>query len=149
MRLIIACDPNGGIGINNQLPWKSLDKDLTRFKNLTLGGTIIMGRNTWNSLTLAPLPDRVNIVITKTRIHNDNVLVNETTDIFDHFPDAWIIGGAQLVNSSWDKITEVHLSRTFAEYHCDTFIDLVQLSKFYNTHTERCSDHTYEVWKRL
>lgn len=149
MRLIIACDPNGGIGINNQLPWKSLDRDLARFKNLTSGGIVIMGRNTWNSLPFAPLPNRVNIVISKTRINDDQVLVNESIDIFDHFPDAWIIGGAQLVNSSWDKITEVHLSRTFAEYHCDTFIDLVQLANFHNTYTEQCSDHTYEVWKRL
>jgi dihydrofolate reductase len=148
MRLIVACTPCGGIGINNKLPWDNLDGDLIRFKRLTSGGIIIMGKNTWKSLPIVPLPDRINIVITKTRIHDRTVLVNQTTDIFDHFPEAWIIGGAQLINSSWDKITEVHLSRTFAEYHCDTFIDLVQLSKFSNTYTEHCSDHTYEIWKK-
>lgn len=147
MRLIVACDPNGGIGINNSLPWSTLHGDLERFKYLTTGYPIIMGRKTWESLPKKPLPNRVNIVITNSNIHN--IITSPSLDICDMYTNAWLIGGANLIEQCWDKITEVHLSRTFAEYHCDAFIDLVQLANFHNTYTEQCSDHTYEVWKRL
>ncbi len=50
MKLIIACDPNGGIGYENRLPWSNIQGDLPRFKRLTEGQTVIMGRNTWDSL---------------------------------------------------------------------------------------------------
>ena len=63
MKAILAMTPNGGIGLNNQLPWESLEGDLKRFKELTTGGTIVMGRSTWDSLPKKPLPNRKSIVI--------------------------------------------------------------------------------------
>jgi dihydrofolate reductase len=50
MKLIVACDPKGGIGYNNKLPWSNIQGDLPRFKNLTQGQVVVMGRNTWDSL---------------------------------------------------------------------------------------------------
>lgn len=147
MKLIVACDPNGGIGINNTLPWPKLKGDLARFRELTEDKIVVMGRQTWNSLPVKPLPNRLNIVITTKRILAD-VLVSESLHVLDHFPDAWLIGGAMLINACWDKITEVHLSRTFAEYDCDRFIDLVKLKDFTMTHIEHCEDHTYEIWNK-
>lgn len=61
--LIAAVAANGVIGVNNTLPWR-LPDDLKRFKALTLGHPIIMGRKTWESLG-RPLPGRHNIVITR------------------------------------------------------------------------------------
>lgn len=61
--IIAATDLNGVIGIDNRLPWNS-PADLKRFKEITLGQVVIMGRNTYNSIG-RPLPDRCNIVITK------------------------------------------------------------------------------------
>lgn len=61
--LIAAVAANGVIGANNTLPWR-LPDDLKRFKALTLGHPIIMGRKTWESLG-RPLPGRHNIVITR------------------------------------------------------------------------------------
>lgn len=57
------------IGRNNDLIWKGLKEDLARFKRLTSGHPVIMGRNTWLSLPekFRPLPDRTNIVITSTK----------------------------------------------------------------------------------
>ena len=55
MKAILAMTPNGGIGLNNQLPWDSLEGDLKRFKELTTGQTIVMGRSTWESLPKKPL----------------------------------------------------------------------------------------------
>jgi dihydrofolate reductase len=63
--VIAAVASNGVIGIDNRLPWR-LPADLKRFRALTTGHTIIMGRRTWQSLPHA-LPDRQNIVVTRAR----------------------------------------------------------------------------------
>ena len=66
MKAILACDTHGGIGYKNKLPWKNLQGDLPRFKALTTGQPIVMGKNTWDSLPFKPLPNRLNIVVSST-----------------------------------------------------------------------------------
>ena len=63
--LIAAVAANGIIGARGRLPWH-LSEDLRHFKRLTLGHPVIMGRRTWESLDLRPLPGRENIVVTRT-----------------------------------------------------------------------------------
>src|SRR5438045_809694 len=65
LALIAAVAQNGVIGADNRLPWR-LPEDLRRFKALTIGHTVVMGRRTWESLPRA-LPDRQNVVITRQR----------------------------------------------------------------------------------
>lgn len=60
--LIVARDRNGAIGKGNDIPWYA-PEDLQFFKRETLGGAIIMGRNTWDSLPFKPLKNRLNIVV--------------------------------------------------------------------------------------
>jgi len=55
------------IGVDNGIPWK-LPNDLKLFKALTTGSTVVMGRNTWDSLPVHPLPGRRNIVLTSSSI---------------------------------------------------------------------------------
>ena len=62
--LIVAVAENGVIGVNGALPWH-IPEDLKRFKALTLGKPMIMGRKTWDSLPRRPLPGRTNIVVTR------------------------------------------------------------------------------------
>lgn len=149
MKLIVACDPRGGIGYNNKLPWDKLQGDLPRLKELTTGKVVLMGRNTWESLPKKPLPNRINVVVTK----QDIMGVTTFTSLPDRdqmdLTDVWLIGGAMLINSSWHLIEEVHLSRTFAEHTCDVFIDLVKLEReFICWFKEDLTDHSYEIWKR-
>ena len=66
IHLIWAQDRNGGIGQNGKLPWH-IAEDLKNFKSLTLNSTIIMGRKTWDSLPVKPLPNRKNIILSKTK----------------------------------------------------------------------------------
>ncbi len=149
MKLIVACDPNGGIGYQNKLPWSNIQGDLPRFKRLTDDCIIVMGRKTWESLPKKPLPNRTNLIITSKLMTNlpDDAFTTMTID--DITDDAWIIGGAQLINSSWHKIHEVHLTRVYDHYTCDTFIDLVYLeANFTRTWSEVFPDHRYEIWKR-
>jgi dihydrofolate reductase len=147
MKAIIACDPKGGIGYQNKLPWSKIEGDLPRFKELTTGKTVVMGRNTWDSLPRKPLPNRINYVVSS---HGpiEGAIVGPL-DFLNRDSDDWIIGGAMLILSCWDSIDEIHLSRTFTEYTCDTFIDLLKLEQeFACWFKEELTDHSYEIWKR-
>jgi dihydrofolate reductase len=149
MKLIIACDPNGGIGYENKLPWSKIEGDLPRFKALTTGKKIVMGRNTYESLPIKPLPNRINIVVSSKLI--EGVLTIPNISILDsiNLKDAWMIGGARLVNTNWWCIDEIHLTKTFTEYTCDSFIDLLYLEKLFKLETvEGFNDHVYQIWKR-
>jgi dihydrofolate reductase len=145
MKLIVACDPKGGIGYNNKLPWSKIEGDLPRFKELTQGQNIVMGRNTWESLPKKPLPNRTNYVLSSKAVGQA-----VTVSAIDLIPDdSWIIGGAKVIETCWSLIDEIHLSRTFTEYTCDTFINLVKLEEdFVCWFKENLSDHSYEIWKR-
>lgn len=150
MKLIVACDPTGGIGYNNKLPWSNIQGDLPRFKHLTQSQVVVMGRNTWESLPKKPLLGRLNFIVTsKNLVLPFGAIQIPNLNHFTEFKDAWLIGGAKLINSNWHMIDEVHLTKTFSKYTCDSFIDLIQLSKDYSCeYSENFSDHTYQIWKK-
>jgi len=155
MKLILACDPDGGIGYQNRLPWSNIQGDLPRFKRLTDGKTVIMGRNTWDSLPKKPLPNRTNIVITSRPLepehdYTDTLRFSELNNW--NRPDDvefWLIGGAKLIEGYWKEIDEIHLTKVYDHYTCDTFIDLLYIeANFTRTWSEVFPDHRYEIWKR-
>ena len=162
MKAILACEKNGGIGYRGSMPWPKQSKDLKRFKELTTGKTVIMGRGTWEATGMPkPLPNRMNIVVTSQEIPLEDYLpamheykgtavgwTNSLDDMADT-EDKWIIGGAKLVDSAWDLIHEIHLSHLHKEYECDTHIDLSKLRQdFYCERSILCMTHCYEIWKR-
>ena len=67
IHLIWAQEINSGIGKDGKLPW-NISEDLKNFKKLTLDSTILMGRNTWESLPIRPLPERRNIVLSSKEV---------------------------------------------------------------------------------
>ena len=152
MKLIIATDPNGGIGCQNRLPWDNIQCDLPRFKRLTDGQTVIMGRNTWDSLPKKPLPGRINIVVSSRPLESEHHTVIRATDMSFNRPDDvefWLIGGAKLIESCWDLIDEVHLTKVQDHYTCDTFVNLLYIeANFVQTYSEMFPDHEYQIWKR-
>ena len=152
MKLILACDPNGGIGYQNKLPWTNIRGDLPRFKCLTDGKNVIMGRNTWDSLPKKPLPGRLNFVVSSSELEAEHHNVIRVPDMEFNQPsdvEFWIIGGAKLVETSWKNIDEIHLTKVYDHYTCDTFIDLLYVEhNFIRTWSEIFPDHAYEIWKR-
>ncbi|MCI2397877.1 dihydrofolate reductase [Aliiroseovarius subalbicans] len=72
LTLIVARDRNGAIGKDNDIPWHA-PEDLAFFKRETLGGAIIMGRNTWDSLPFKPLKDRLNLVVSTRGVAAEHV----------------------------------------------------------------------------
>ena len=147
MKLIIACTPSGGIGYNNKLPWSNIQGDLPRFRNLTQGQVVVMGRNTWESLPKKPLPNRINYVFSH---HTVEGAITLSDPVFlESMKDGWIIGGASVIESCWHLIDEVHLTKTFTEYTCDAFINLLYLEQNYTCwFSEHHTDHVYQIWKR-
>lgn len=152
MKLIIACDPEGGIGYQNKLPWTNIQGDLPRFKRLTAGKKVIMGRNTWDSLPKKPLPDRVNFVISSRPLEEEYENTFLVPNLSFYRPDDvefWLIGGAKLIDSCWQEIDEIHLTKIYDLYTCDTYIDLIYIeANFTRTYSEVFPDHKYEIWKR-
>lgn len=138
MKAILACTPSGGIGKDNRLPWAKLEGDLPRFKNLTSGKTVVMGRKTYESIGFG-LPNRTNLVFSRGKV----------LPIKDYGPDAWVIGGAEIFNLFYQYIDELHLSMTNLEYECDTFINLDKVvSDFRLVSFETLKEHTYQIWTR-
>ena len=99
--ILVAISPEGIIGKDNTIPWH-YSEDLKRFKRLTIGKTVIMGRNTWESLPIKPLPDRRNIVITRSLIENVECFksINEALKTCEG--DIWFIGGAGIYEEAMD-----------------------------------------------
>ena len=95
--LIWAQSTSGIIGRDNGIPWR-LPEDQARFKELTLGSTVVMGRLTWESLPakVRPLPGRRNVVITRQAgyVADGAEVVTSLRDA--PLDDAWVIGGAQI-----------------------------------------------------
>lgn len=149
MKAILACDLHGGIGVNGHLPWKSLDGDMLRFKNLTQNSTVVMGHKTWVSLPKKPLPNRKNIIISRTCTHiKDAEVINSILELAQ-LNNAWFIGGAELLQHVWPYINEFHLTQANQIFNCDTFIDLSYLHQNFNcTYKQQYTDNSYEIWLR-
>lgn len=150
MKLIVACDNNGGIGYKNNLPWPKINGDLARFKKLTYGNVVIMGRKTWESLPIKPLPNRLHFIVSSTvGFYPNSCFTIPNLNYISSYKNGWIIGGAKLIDSSWDYIDEIHLTTTFESYVCDTFIDTKHIYKNYKIiHGTGHGDHNYEILVR-
>ena len=135
---IMAMDRNGGVGYNNQLPWPHLPADMRYFKNVTSGNTVVMGRKTWESMGSKPLPNRVNVVLTRgsSEIPGTDLVVNSLSTeqlghIFSHFErNIYIIGGPSIIKEYADILSGLHITHIDAEFECDTFFDQNILNRF-------------------
>lgn len=127
---VVAVSANGVIGSENAMPWR-LSTDLQRFKKLTLGKPVIMGRKTWQSLG-RPLPGRTNIVITRDASYKaDGAVVVPTIAagleagiaavLQAGIDEVCIIGGAQIYAQAMEQATRLHVTHINAEIDGDAF----------------------------
>ena len=100
--ILVAISNEGIIGKDNTIPWH-YSEDLKRFKRLTVGKTIIMGRKTWESLPIKPLPDRRNIVITRSLIEEVECFQSIDEALETCQGDVWFIGGAGIYEEAMQK----------------------------------------------
>lgn len=130
IKLIIAVDKNGVMGVDNKLPWK-LSDDLIHFKNVTSNSPLIMGSKTYDSLP-GILPNREHIVLSKTMEGDENksvfTSIYEAIDycIESDYEDVYVIGGANIIKQFnylrlFDELIITHVD---CEVEGDTKIDL-------------------------
>jgi dihydrofolate reductase len=122
--IVVATDERGAIGRDGQLPWR-LPDDLKRFKALTLGKPVVMGRKTWDSIG-KPLPGRLNIVVTRqeglalpgaTVVHSLGDALAQAGDA----AEVCVIGGAEIYALALPLADTVHLTRVHAIVAADTY----------------------------
>ena len=133
---IFAVDAAGGLGKSGTLPWPKDPEDLKWFRSNTVGGVVVMGKNTWiDPMMPKPLPDRMNIVITSKEHHLCDaahmVISGSNLEGFLRTLDnihpnrfIWIIGGAQLLKSTSHMVDRIYLTRFDESYECDVTIDI-------------------------
>jgi dihydrofolate reductase len=123
MKLIIiaAIARNRVIGKNGKLPWH-IPEDLARFKQLTAGHTVIMGRRTYDSLD-NPLPNRVNIVITSRVINGVKSFpsLEFALQALKNEKEVFVIGGGRLFTDALRSADELRLTLVDREVDGDTF----------------------------
>ncbi len=155
--VILAIADNGVIGKDNDLPWR-LSADLKRFKALTTGHTIIMGRRTWESLG-RPLPERRSIVVTR-----QSDYVAQGADVAHSLDDAvalagedevFVIGGRALFDEALPRADRLYLTRVHASVDGDVRFGPIDLTRWRLTEsTSHASDErnehdmTFEVYER-
>jgi dihydrofolate reductase len=140
--LVVAVAQNGVIGHCNGLPWH-IPEDLKRFKALTMGKPVIMGRKTWDSIPRKPLAGRKNIVITRNReFHADGALVAH------NFSDAvalaqsngkdeiMVIGGEAIFAAALPVADTIHLTEVAASPQGDAFMPAIERSRWLETARE-------------
>jgi len=116
--LVVAVADNGVIGVNNQLPWR-LPNDLQRFKAITMGKAIIMGRKTFESIG-KPLPGRRNIVVSRRAdlaIEGCDVAssIQAAIDAADGGDELMVIGGADIYRQALPMAKRIYLTRVHAD----------------------------------
>ncbi|MBB2145376.1 dihydrofolate reductase [Pedobacter sp. LMG 31464] len=122
--IVVAISENNAIGKDNQLLWY-LPADLKHFKEITTGGTIIMGRKTYDSIG-KPLPNRRNIVITrKTDLEIAGVEVvnslQEALSLCEQEKEVFIIGGAEIYKHALVFTNRIYLTTVHQSYEADAF----------------------------
>jgi len=139
LALIAAVASNGVIGIGNALPWY-LPEDLKRFRALTTGHAVIMGRKTWDSLGRA-LPSRQNIVVTRQQGYlADGVIIASSLDAAIRSttlpPPVFCIGGAELFSVALPGAELMYLTEIARPIAGDTFFPAFDRREWQETSRE-------------
>lgn len=108
--MIVAVSQDGVIGLNGAIPWH-YKGDLQRFKRLTMGAVIVMGRATWDSLPKKPLPGRRNVVITSRPIEGvESYPSIDAALCAIGATDVWFIGGARIYEEAMKHVDVIDVT---------------------------------------
>lgn len=137
LSLIVAMTKDRVIGRNNQLPWH-LSADLKRFKRLTMGHPIIMGRKTFDSIG-KPLPGRENVVVTRDQgmkiegVRLAHSLEEALAPYKNKEEECFVIGGAALFAQAFPKASKIYLTWIETPVQGDVFFPPFDLNKEFKT----------------
>ena len=157
--IIVAIASNYAIGKDNELLWHISD-DLKRFKRITSGHPVIMGKNTFFSLPFRPLPKRRNIVLTD--IADEKIdgcemaySIDESIELMDSTKENFIMGGGSIYNQFMPIANKLYITRVHKDFDADTFfpeidLNMWKLSESIDMEPEKEGSFafTYEIYDR-
>lgn len=154
--MVVAVNENNVIGDQNTIPWPPIKEDMQRFRALTIGKPVVMGRKTWDSLPerFRPLPDRTNIVISRSTDALPGASL--TSSIEEALAKAegdtiCIIGGGSIYERALDYTDTIYLTRVHNSVSGNITFPTLSESEWYET--ERVEDtekrFTFYTYKRL
>jgi dihydrofolate reductase len=135
IRIIVAHDRCRGIGKNGCIPW-NIPEDLKRFRHITNGNIVVMGRKTYESIPskFRPLPNRFNIIMTSATVDNcvetypNLFYCNSVDSVKKQIQSIWdthgrkdvdIIGGTEIYKQWFDDVSILEVTEVDGEYQCD------------------------------
>lgn len=131
LSIIVAKSINNAIGKDNKLLWKIPD-DMKRFKEITTGHTVIMGRKTFESIGKV-LPNRLNIILTRDpnyKIDDPNVkILGGVSDLEEYINDKnenFVIGGAQIYSILMPKCQKLYVTQVDKDFVGDTYFPVIR-----------------------
>jgi dihydrofolate reductase len=159
LTIIVAAGENDAIGKDNKLIWH-LSDDLKRFKSLTNGHHIIMGRKTFESFP-KPLPNRTHVVITRQngyKVPDGVIVVNNLEDALDASKSdsqPFVIGGGEIYKQAILIADKIELTRVHADFEADTFFPKINVAiwkevnkKFHKKDENHAHDFSFITYAR-
>jgi len=146
--VVYARAKNGVIGRGGVLPWR-IPEDARRFRELTTGHPVVMGRRTWDSLPdrFRPLPGRRNLVVTRSPgWHADGAegaaSLGDALGLAADAPEVFVIGGAEIYAAALPLADELRMTEIDADVEGDTFFPPYDAAEFEETSRERLVSET-------
>lgn len=135
LSIVVAKAKNNIIGKNNKMLW-NLPADLKRFKELTMGHTIIMGRKTFESIGKV-LPNRKHVILSQNpdfKVDDENVKivnsVNELKEYINSDEENFVIGGAMIYNLLMHYVTKLYVTQIEKDFEGDAFFPKIDSNKW-------------------
>jgi len=148
--LIAAVAENNALGKDNQLMWH-LPDDFKRFKTLTSGHYIIMGRKTFESFS-KPLPNRVHVIITRQKNYKKEgcLVASSIKNAIEMTPkneDVYIIGGSEIYIQSIEMAEKIEITKVHSSFEADTYFPEIELNKWklvFEEHHKKDEKHNFD-----
>ncbi len=154
VNIIVAVADNWCIGKNGALPWR-IPEDMKRFKELTSGHPVIMGRKTWESLPeeFRPLPNRTNIVVTRQSDYHlptgvelavslEQALTNHERE------DVFVIGGAQIYAAALPLAQHLYVTHVAKTVDGDAFFPAIDPTVWHLAAAEQRDGYSFNIYDR-
>lgn len=157
LNIIVAAADNHVIGNKNRLPWY-LPEDLRRFRDRTMGHTVVMGRKTFESLGNKELPGRQNAVATR---HPEGLSCPVIGNLGDYLREVtarptlieghefFVIGGAQIYSIALTYAQRIFMTRVHWTPPGDSFFPMIDEDEWRKTSSEPRTGFTFETWERI
>jgi dihydrofolate reductase len=154
--IVAAVAKNNVIGKADDLPWH-IPEDLKRFKKLTTGKTVLMGRKTYDSIVKRlgkPLPDRKNIVITRQhdlKVPDGVVVLHHLKPALKHFAgdELVIIGGGEVFNQTFHLAGTLHITHVHSNAEGNVFFPEIKEGEWEKLDEEQKDGYSFATYKRI